>query len=39
MTKATEYVNHMYSQFEGRAAVIVGVNSGSETICLYCVRK
>ena len=32
MTKATEYVSHMYSQFEGRAAVTVGVNSSSETI-------
>lgn len=32
MTKATEYVNFMYSQFEGRAAVTVGVNSGSESI-------
>ena len=32
MTKATEYVNYMYSQFEGRAAVTVGVNSNSETI-------
>ena len=32
MTKATEYVNHMYSQFEGRAAVTVGVNIDAETI-------
>jgi len=32
MTKATAYVDHMYSQFEGRAAVTVGVNSGSEII-------
>lgn len=32
MTKATAYVDHMYSKFEGRAAVTVGVNSGSETI-------
>jgi hypothetical protein len=32
MTKATAYVDHMYSQFEGRAAVTVGVNSGSESI-------
>lgn len=32
MTRATEYVNHMYSQFEGRAAVSVGVNIDSETI-------
>jgi len=35
MTKATAYVDHMYSQFEGRAAVTVGVNSGSETICPF----
>jgi len=32
MTKATEYVDHMYSQYEGRAAVTVGVNSESKTI-------
>lgn len=32
MTRATEYVNHMYSQYEGRAAVTVGVNSESEAI-------
>jgi len=32
MTKATEYVNHMYSRFDGRAAVTVGVNSVSESI-------
>ena len=32
MTKATEYVKHMYSKFEGRAAVTVGVNCDSETI-------
>jgi hypothetical protein len=32
MTKAAAYVEHMYSQFEGRAAVTVGVNSGSESI-------
>jgi len=25
----------MYSRFEGRAAVTVGVNSGSETICPF----
>lgn len=27
MTRAAEYVNHMYSLYEGRAAVTVGVNS------------
>jgi hypothetical protein len=32
MTKAAEYVNYMYSKFEGRAAVTVGVNSSSEYI-------
>ena len=32
MTKAAEYVSHMYSQFEGRAAVTVGVNIDAETI-------
>ena len=32
MTRASQYVSHMYSQFEGRAAVIVGVNSDSKTI-------
>jgi hypothetical protein len=32
MTKAAEYVNYMYSQFEGRAAVTVGVNNSSESI-------
>jgi len=32
MTKAAAYVEHMYSQFEGRAAVTVGVNCGSESI-------
>ena len=32
MTKATDYVNHMYSRFDGRAAVTVGVNSISESI-------
>jgi hypothetical protein len=32
MTKAAAYVEHMYSRFEGRAAVTVGVNSGSESI-------
>jgi hypothetical protein len=32
MTKATEYVDHMYSLYEGRAAVTVGVNNESKTI-------
>jgi hypothetical protein len=32
MTKATEYVDYMYSLFEGRAAVTVGVNSDCEVI-------
>lgn len=32
MMKATVYVNHMYSQFQGRAAVTVGMNSASEAI-------
>lgn len=32
MTRAAEYVSHMYSRFEGRAAVTVGVNSDSDTI-------
>jgi len=27
MTRATEYVNHMYSLYEGRAAVTVGINN------------
>lgn len=32
MTKATEYVDHMYSLYEGRAAVTVGVNNESRSI-------
>ena len=32
MIKATAYVDHMYLQFEGRAAVTVGVNSDSDSI-------
>jgi hypothetical protein len=32
MTKATEYVDHMYALYEGRAAVTVGVNNESKTI-------
>jgi len=32
MSKATEYVDHMYSLYEGRAAVTVGVNCESKTV-------
>ena len=32
MTIATDYVNHMYSLYNGRAAVTVGINSNSESI-------
>ena len=32
MSKATEYVDHMYSLYEGRAAVTVGVDSDSKTV-------
>ena len=32
MTKAAEYVNHMYSLYQGRAAVTVGVDSESLSI-------
>ncbi len=32
MTKAKEYVDHMYSLYEGRAAVTVGVNNESKTV-------
>ena len=32
MTNATEYVDHMYSLYEGRAAVTVGVNNESKTV-------
>lgn len=32
MTRATQYVNHMYSLFDGRAAVTVGVNNESDSI-------
>ena len=32
MSKATEYVDHMYSLYEGRAAITVGVNSESKTV-------
>ncbi len=32
MTRAADYVNHMYSLYEGRAAVTVGVNSESDSV-------
>ena len=32
MTRAAEYVNHMYSLYQGRAAVTVGVNSESDSV-------
>jgi hypothetical protein len=32
MTRATEYVNHMYSLYQGRAAVTVGVNDEFNSI-------
>jgi hypothetical protein len=32
MTLATQYVDHMYSLYHGRAAVTVGVNSDSDCI-------
>ena len=32
MTIATDYVNHLYSLYEGRAAVTVGINGYSESI-------
>jgi hypothetical protein len=32
MTKAAEYVNHMYSLYEGRAAVTVGVNNEFKSV-------
>ena len=32
MTKAAAYVNHIYSQYEGRAAITVGINSESASI-------
>ena len=32
MTRAAEYVNHMYSQYQGRAAITVGINSESASI-------
>jgi hypothetical protein len=32
MTRAADYVNHMYSLYKGRAAVTVGINSNSNSI-------
>lgn len=32
MSKASDYVDHMYSLYEGRAAITVGVNSDSEIV-------
>lgn len=32
MTRAIQYVNHMYSLYDGRAAVTVGVNDESDCI-------
>ena len=32
MTRATQYVNYMYSIYHGRAAVTVGVNNDSDSI-------
>jgi hypothetical protein len=32
MTRATQYVNHLYSLYDGRAAVTVGINSDSDSI-------
>jgi len=32
MTRAKQYVNHMYSLYDGRAAVTVGVNNDSDWI-------
>ncbi len=32
MTKAAQYVNHMYSLYGGRAAVTVGINNESDSI-------
>lgn len=32
MTKAAEYVDHMYSRYKGRAAVTVGVNSALNSV-------
>jgi len=32
MTRATQYVDHMYSLYDGRAAVTVGINIDSDSI-------
>jgi len=32
MTRATQYVNHLYSLYDGRAAVTVGINNDSDSI-------
>lgn len=32
MTRAKQYVNHMYALYDGRAAVTVGVNNDSDCI-------
>ena len=32
MNRSAEYVNHMYSLYQGRAAVTVGVNSESNSV-------
>ena len=32
MTRATQYVNHLYSLYDGRAAMTVGVNNDSDSI-------
>jgi hypothetical protein len=32
MTRATQYVNHIYSLYDGRAAVTVGINNDSDFI-------
>ena len=32
MNRAAEYVNHMYTLYQGRAAVTVGVNSESNSV-------
>ena len=32
MTRASQYVNHLYSLYDGRAAVTVGINNDSDSI-------
>ena len=32
MTRATQYVDHLYSLYDGRAAVTVGINNDSDSI-------